>query len=102
MAFASVMAFNEGTDSVPGVGRGDVTPAMLTPGEGVVPGGVMDGLSKVARSGGFDSQGPKIHAPMTFAPTIQAIDATGVDAMLKTHADLFHKQAVSTLRKLNK
>ena len=37
LAFASMMAFQDGTDSVPGMGRGDHIPAMLEPGEGVVP-----------------------------------------------------------------
>jgi hypothetical protein len=39
--FAAMMAFEEG-GIVPGVGRGDIVPAMLTPGEGVVPKGVME------------------------------------------------------------
>ena len=43
-AFAGVMAFESG-GIVPGFGIGDTVPAMLTPGEGVVPKGVMDGLS---------------------------------------------------------
>jgi hypothetical protein len=55
-AFAAVMAFEGGTDSVGGVGRGDVIPAMLTPGEGVVPGGVMDGLRTMARDGGMSQR----------------------------------------------
>jgi hypothetical protein len=50
LAFASVMAFQEG-GVVPGTGTGDHVPAMLEPGEGVVPGGVMDGLRSMARSG---------------------------------------------------
>ena len=41
-AFAAVMAFEEG-GVVPGVGKGDTVPAMLTPGESMVPGGVMEG-----------------------------------------------------------
>src|SRR5260370_26592105 len=49
MAFASMMAFQDG-GVVPGIGKGDRVPAMLEPGEGVVPAGVMDGLRNMARS----------------------------------------------------
>ena len=66
-AFASVMAFQGGTDSVPGTGSGDIVPAMLEPGEGVVPKGVMDGLSNVARNGGLDGGGTHNH--VTYART---------------------------------
>lgn len=101
-AFASVMAFEGGTDLVPGVGRGDVVPAMLSPGEGVVPGGVMDGLRQVARNGGFDG-GPHIHVHgVQFAPQIHAIDATGVDKMLEKHQHTFQRHFESTLRRMNK
>lgn len=101
-AFASVMAFNEGTDAVPGVGRGDVTPAMLTPGEGVVPGGVMDGLSKVARSGGFDSGGSHYHAHVSPTYNLQALDSEGMDKVLAKHSDTLTKHVTTSLRKLNK
>jgi hypothetical protein len=100
-AFASVMAFAGGTDAVPGVGRGDTVPAMLTPGEGVVPGGVMDGLRNVAKNGGFQ-RGPSYHIHPVFSPQVQAFDSDGVDKVLEQHADKFHKQIERTLRRLNK
>jgi hypothetical protein len=100
-AFAAVMAFQGGTDMVPGVGRGDVIPAMLTPGEGVVPGGVMDGLRNIARNGGFE-QGPRINVQAHFAPQIHAIDADGVGKMLDKHAAKFQQHFERTLRRLNK
>jgi len=100
-AFASVMAFAGGTDGVPGVGRGDVVPAMLTPGEGVVPGGVMDGLRNVARSGGFD-RGPSINVRAHFAPTVHAMDAAGVDKVLTKHGDIFQKHINNAVRKANR
>jgi hypothetical protein len=74
-AFATVMAF-EGGGVVPGIGRGDVVPAMLSPGEGIVPGGVMDGLSKLARSGGMGSGGTHYHAHVSPVYNLQAIAAT--------------------------
>jgi hypothetical protein len=98
--FAAAMAFEGGTDGVPGIGRSDVVPAMLTPGEGVVPGGVMDGLRNMARNGGFD-QGPRIHVQAHFAPQIHAIDADGVDKMLDKHADKFQRHFENTLRRMN-
>ena len=101
MAFASVMAFNSGTDMVPGTGRGDVVPAMLTPGEGVVPGGVMDGLRTMAKSGGFDKQ-PSMTIHPTFAPTIHALDKDGVSEVLDKHAKQFHQHFEKVLRKMNK
>jgi hypothetical protein len=99
-AFAAVMAFESGSDGVPGVGRGDTVPAMLTPGEGVVPGGVMDGLRGIARSGGFNRAPVMVKAH--FAPTIHAIDAAGVDGMLQKHGDRFQRHLENSLRKLNR
>jgi hypothetical protein len=101
-AFAAMMAYAGGTDSVPGDPRaGDVVNARLTPGEGVVPGGVMDGLRNVARSGGF-SQKPSIHVHASFSPTVHALDAGGVDEVLKKHGDKFQRHFEQTLRRMNK
>jgi hypothetical protein len=52
-AMAAAMAFSEG-GIVPGVGRGDIVPAMLTPGEGVMPKPVMDGLKNQAEHGNMN------------------------------------------------
>jgi hypothetical protein len=101
VAFAGAMAFEQGTDRVPGVSRGDTVPAMLEPGEGVVPGGVMDGLRNVAKNGGFE-RGHVIHVHATFAPSVQAFDSTGVDGVLEQHADKFHKHIEKTIRRMNK
>ena len=102
-AFTAVMAFQGGTDSVPGMGHGDIVPTMLEPGEGVVPGGVMDGLGKLVRSGGLDSGGTHYHVHgVTFAPHVQAFDAAGVDKVLEQHQDRFQKHFEHTLRKMNK
>jgi hypothetical protein len=100
-AFASVMAFQDGTDMVPGVGRGDVVPAMLEPGEGVVPRGVMEGLSNQAKFGGM-SGGNHYHVQAHFAPQVHAIDAAGVDKMLTKHGKTFQRHFEQTVRRMNK
>lgn len=86
---------------MPGSGRGDIVPALLSPGEGVVPGGVMDGLRGVARNGGFDG-GSQIHIHARYAPTIHAIDQDGVDKMLTKHGDTFQKHFERALRRTNR
>ena len=101
-AFASVMAFQGGTDSVPGVGTGDIVPAKLEPGEGVVPKSVMGSLRDLAKNGGM---GGGVHYNIGsphFSPTIHALDADGVDEILEKHADKFHKAFEHTVRKLNR
>jgi len=100
--FAAAMAF-EGGGVVPGVGRGDIVPAMLSPGEGIVPGGVMDGLSKLARSGGMAGGGTHYHVHgVHFAPTVHALDSDGVDEVLTKHQDQFQRHFENTLRKMNR
>jgi hypothetical protein len=100
-AFAGVMAFADG-GVVPGFGHGDTVPAMLTPGEGVVPKGVMEGLSNMAKTGGMSGGGAHVQMAAHFAPTVHAMDSEGVDRVLEKHADQFHKQFQRTLRKMNK
>lgn len=100
-AFAQVMAFAGGGE-VPGVGVGDVVPAMLTPGEGVVPKGVMEGLSKMAKNGGMDQQASHVHIAAHFTPTVHAMDSEGVDRVLEKHQQTFQKHFQRTLRKMNK
>jgi len=103
LAFASVMAFNEGTDMVPGVGTGDTVPAMLTPGEGVVPGGVMDGLSEMARAGTLGAGGGT-HVHVHFRPTyhVSTIDGDGIRGVLKKHSQEFAQHVHGELRKMNR
>jgi hypothetical protein len=103
VAFAGALAFEGGTDRVPGVTRGDTVRAMLTPGEGIVPGGVMDGLRTMARNGGFNGGGSQIHVHgVHYAPTVHALDATGVDTVLEKHADTFQKHFEGVLRRMNR
>jgi len=100
-AFAGVMAF-EGGGTVPGVGRGDIVPAMLEPGEGIVPKGVMAGLSDLAKSGGMGggSTHYTINAPIHMSAS--ALDADGVDKVFTKHADKIQRHFENTLRKMNR
>jgi hypothetical protein len=100
-AFASVMAFEGGTDMVRGFGRGDTVPAMLTPGEGIVPGGVMDGLRNMARDGGF-TQKPSMTVHIRPTYHVQAIDGNGMSAALEKHSDTLQRHFEKTLRKMNR
>jgi hypothetical protein len=101
-AFTAVMAFQEGTDKVPGVGRGDSVPAMLEPGEGVVPGGVMDGLAKMARSGGFDQHKQQHVIHVHYAPNISTIDGDGMHDALEKNADVLHQHLERAVRRMNR
>ena len=99
-AFAGAMAFESG-GVVPGVGKGDVVPAMLTPGEGIVPGGVMDGLRNMARNGGMAGGN---HTTVHVRPTynISTIDGDGMKDVLNKHTDQLQQHFETTLRKMNR
>jgi hypothetical protein len=99
--FLAAMAFEQG-GIVPGTGSGDVVPAMLTPGEGVVPKGVMEGLSNLSKSGGLESGGTHYHAHVRPVYNLQAIDATGVQKMLENHSSVLQRHVEGTLRKMNR
>jgi hypothetical protein len=99
-AFAGAMAFEDG-GVVPGVGRGDIVPAMLTPGEGVVPGGVMDQLATMARSGNMGGS-KHLHSHMQVHIHASALDADGMDKVLKKHEGKIQKHVENSLRKLNR
>jgi hypothetical protein len=95
------MAFDNGTDRVPGVGRGDIVPSMLSPGEGVVPGGVMDGLRNVARNGGFD-QHPSMTVHVRPTYHVSTIDGDGMRATLEKHTDQLQHHFEGVIRKMNR
>jgi hypothetical protein len=99
--FAGAMAFDNGTDRVPGVGRGDIVPSMLSPGEGVVPGGVMDGLRNVARNGGFD-QHPSMTVHVRPTYHVSTIDGDGMRATLEKHTDQLQHHFEGVIRKMNR
>jgi hypothetical protein len=98
--FAGAMAFEEG-GIVPGVGRGDTVPAMLTPGEGVVPKGVMEGLSDMARNGGFNQQGA-VHVHVRPTYHLQALDGDGIHKVLQKHTSTLTRHFNQTVRRMNK
>jgi hypothetical protein len=100
-AFAGASAYATGTDMVPGIGLGDSVPAVLTPGEGVVPGGVMDGLRAMARSGSMGG-GTHYHAHVSPTYNLQALDASGMDKVLDKHGPTLQKHVESVFRKLNR
>jgi hypothetical protein len=100
MAFASMMAFQDG-GVVPGIGKGDHVPAMLEPGEGVVPGGVMDGLRNMARSGTMGG-GSAYHAHVNPTYHLHALDTEGMEKMLNKHSNTIDKHVSNTLRKMNR
>lgn len=104
VAFGAVMAFDQGTDFVPGdPRRGDVVPAMLKPGEGVVPGGVMDGLRNMAKNGGFDqSNGPHTHLHQHITYHVNTIDGDGMHDALEKHSDQLVHHFNKAVRKMNR
>jgi len=96
-AFAGAMAFHDG-GIVPGVGRGDIVPAMLEPGEGVLPKQLMDRLST---SGG---SAPVNHYSVHVAPTyhVNTIDGDGMSDALAKHTDVLQGHFESAVRRMNK
>jgi len=100
LAFATTMAFAQG-GIVPGSGNQDNVPAMLTPGEAVLPKALTEGLSNAARNGNLTGSGGDIHLHVTHAPQIHAVDSEGVERMLTKHADTFTKHINNHIRKLN-
>jgi len=101
MAFASMMAF-QGGGVVPGIGKGDHVPAMLEPGEGVVPGGVMDGLRNMARSGNMGGGGSQVHLHHSPTYHVQTIDGDGIRGVLDKHSQEFTKHVNKQLRNMNR
>jgi hypothetical protein len=101
IAFSSVMAFQQGTDYVPGIGPGDKVPAMLEPGEGVVPGGVMDGLRTMARNGSMGG-GTHHHITTHVKFSVSALDSAGMDEVLEKHSDKISKHIGNEIRKMNR
>jgi len=99
--FAAAMAFENG-GIVPDTGSGDIVPAMLTPGEGVVPKGVMEGLSNLARNGNMGGSTSVTHVHIHHSPTIHALDSEGMDRVLEKNSAVLQKHFEGTLRKMNR
>ena len=100
MAFAAEMAFEAG-GIVPGVEKGDVVNARLTPGEGIIPERVMTGLTNAAKHGDVGGSGGEVHIHHSPTYHLHMIDATGVDKMLEKHSDAFTNHVGNELRKRN-
>jgi hypothetical protein len=99
-AFAGSLAF-AGGGIVPGVGNGDIVPAMLTPGETVLPKAMTEMLSKAAQRGdGGGGQHVTVH--VHHRPTINALDAEGMDRALHKHTDLIAKHVANRVRRQNR
>ncbi len=96
-AFASVMAFQEG-GVVPGVGRGDVVPAMLEPGEGIVNNSAMAKLNRGELGGNVTH----LHAHVSPTFHLQALDTAGMEKLLVKHNDTISKHVAGEMRKLNR
>jgi hypothetical protein len=99
-AFAAVMAF-EGGGIVPGFGRGDIVPAMLSPGEAVLPKGMTDMLQNAAQRGDGGG-GHHYHVVNHIKMTAHALDSDGVDEVFTKHAGKIQRHFENTLRKMNR
>jgi hypothetical protein len=98
--FAEVMALDAG-GIVPESNRGvDSVPAMLSPGESVLPKKLTEMLTQAARTGSQGAQ--EVHNHLHFNPTINAVDADGVDRMLQKHSETFMRHYVNHARRLNR
>jgi hypothetical protein len=95
--FAGAMAFQEG-GIVPGTGVGDIVPAMLEPGEGVIPKSLMESMKN--GNGGAPSNHYTVNAPIHM--NASALDADGVDEVFEKHASKIQKHFENTLRKMNR
>jgi hypothetical protein len=101
-AFALMLGFEKG-GIVPGVGQGDIVPAMLTPGEAVL---TKDMTEKLSRASGRDSESPAptrpIHVHVHHSPTIHALDAESMERVLNKNAHVVAKHVTNQVRKLNR
>ena len=99
-AFTTMMGFNQG-GIVPGMGSGDITPIMATPGESILPKKMTEMLLAVAQSGGLNqSPGITVHVRPTYH--VQALDGSGMSAVLEKHTTLLEKHFRNTLRKMSR
>jgi hypothetical protein len=97
MAFASVMAFESG-GIVPGVERGDVVNAKLTPGEGVLPKPLMDRINNTDYSSG---NGRDVHVHVSPVYHLQALDTSGMRKILTKHNDVLMNHVHNEIRRRN-
>lgn len=70
---------------------------MLEPGEGIIKNSAMDKINR-----GDLGNTTHYHAPIHYAPVIQAVDTAGVEKMLDKHGDKFQAHVEKTLRRMNR
>lgn len=85
---------------MPGVERGDVVPARLTPGEAILPKQLTENLTRASQGGSSGSGDVHVHVHQT--NHLHAIDGDGVGQMLEKHADTFSRHLEGQLRKMNR
>jgi hypothetical protein len=99
--FAEVMALDSG-GIVPGLQGIDTVPAMLTPGEAVLPKHLTEMLTQAARNNSGGSGGGDSHYHYNPTIHIQALDRDGVDHVLTKHADTVKKHFAHHARLMNR
>ena len=97
LAFSSVMAFQQG-GVVPGIGTGDIVPAMLEPGEGVIKNSAMEKINRGEM--GNTTNHTHVHTHVNY--TVSALDSDGMDKVLAKHSDAISKHVGNELRKMNR
>jgi hypothetical protein len=97
---AEIIALETG-GIVPGVGRGDIVPAMLTPGEAVLPKSLTEGLTTAARSGHMGG-GSTYHVHVRPTYHVNTIDGDGMADVLDKHSDKLQKHFEHAVRKMNR
>lgn len=97
-AFAAAMAFSGG-GITPGIGTGDTVPAMLTPGEPVLP------LNMAARlNRAMDDRPSGTHYNVHVSPTyhVNVLDGDGLQTVLDKHTGILQKHFENSVRKMNR
>jgi hypothetical protein len=97
-AFAAAMAFSGG-GITPGIGTGDTVPAMLTPGEPVLP------LNMAARlNRAMDDRPSGTHYNVRVSPTyhVNVLDGDGLQTVLDKHTGILQKHFENSIRKMNR
>jgi hypothetical protein len=74
---------------------------MLTPGEGIVPGGVMDGLRSMARNGAMDGSGTTNHYHSHPTYHVSVLDGDGMKTVPEKNKEVVHQHVTNTVRKMN-
>jgi hypothetical protein len=95
----AAMAFEYG-GIVPGVTTGDSVPALLTPGEAVLPKSLTEGLQNAARSGNMGGS-PEVHVHIHQTNHVQALDSEGVERVLNEHKDTLAQHFNDHVRRMN-